>query len=161
MEGKGKFLYHFNKNKDVYESDLGWQNNQAEEESGLEDLEYYLLFIKYNLSFIYKGQMYSIDCRFFETKNPQFLWDEKTEWWVPNPSFDPSRPLWETEPRWRLCKHKLNPNWDGKYMEDKFDFDSAEYIYFGNNDREFYETAHIDGVPIVEVMHKSYIFLYG
>lgn len=161
MKDKGKFLYHFDKKTDVYEADLGWQNNQAEDEAGLEDLEYYLLFIHYNLRFIYEGQMYSIDNRFFETYNAQLLRDKETDMFVPNPSYDPSRPLWETDPMWRLCKHKLNPNWDGKYLREKFLADSAEYIYFGETNEEFYKTANINGVPMVEVMHKSYIFIYG
>lgn len=161
MKDKGRFLFRFNQNEDVYEADLGWQNDQAESESGLEDLEYYLLFIHYNLSFIYEGQMYSIDKRFFETYNAQLVLDEKTDRYIENPNHDPLRPLWKEDKMWRLCKHKLNPNWDGVYIEDKFDFNSAEYFYFGKTDREFYDNAHINGVPIVEVMRKSYIFLYG
>lgn len=132
-----KLFFKWAKNIFVYERDLGWTSNLIDEAiaNGYDDP--YIFAVKVfptNVKFIYNE-------RFFIIEKEDYL-DQGTPWML-------------------LEYLNYNGNWDGEYLIEKCPFAFYEKVSIlgeWKTFEEFDREAQIEGVPIKEVLKKSFIY---
>ena len=147
-----KVLFKYSSYKTVTTDNLGWGKDDYEEANA----DYYDDPLEFHwrrgeeLEFIYKEQLYMLERLYYDSIPKHIL---------PNGDID-----------WKNCEYShvsmivkfhIDPDWDGKYLIDKFLPYSADYFKFCDKEEDFYKTANIDGIPLSEVVKQSYIVRVG